>query len=64
MRLVRRSRATFRFAECHPAWRGLQNAKNARQLYLGWPGSYHAPVVKSWLDTVCISADDPRLKEK
>jgi hypothetical protein len=64
MRLVRRSRATFRFAECHPAWRGLQNAKNVRQLYPGWPGSYHAAVVKSWLDTVCISADAPRLKEK
>jgi hypothetical protein len=52
-------------AECHQAaWRGLQNAKNVRQLYPDWPGSYHAAVVKSWFDAVCISADDPLLKEK
>jgi hypothetical protein len=52
-------------AECHQAaWRGLQNAKNIRQLYPDWPGRYHAAVVKSWFDAVCISADDPLLKEK
>ena len=40
-------------AECHQAaWRGIQNAKNVRQLHPGWPGSYHAAVVKSWLDAV------------